>query len=85
MQKKVGVPIFAKLNSVTRKDAYPLPRIDDTLDTLQYIRSSQWILASGRTNIAQRFIPHMDYMSSRSMTDGSGIDCAVVLFPSIPR
>ena len=22
------------LNSVTRKDAYPLPRIDDTLDTL---------------------------------------------------
>jgi hypothetical protein len=25
---------FRKLNQVTRKDAYPLPRIDDTLDTL---------------------------------------------------
>ena len=25
---------FRKVNSVTRKDAYPLPRIDDTLDTL---------------------------------------------------
>ena len=25
---------YRKLNSVTRKDAYPLPRIDDTLDTL---------------------------------------------------
>ena len=25
---------YRKVNSVTRKDAYPLPRIDDTLDTL---------------------------------------------------
>lgn len=25
---------FRKLNSITRKDAYPLPRIDETLDTL---------------------------------------------------
>ena len=25
---------YHKLNAVTRKDAYPLPRIDDTLDTL---------------------------------------------------
>ena len=25
---------YRKLNAVTRKDAYPLPRIDDTLDTL---------------------------------------------------
>jgi transposase InsO family protein len=39
---------FRKLNQVTRKDAYPLPRIDDTLDTLT---NSQWFstldLASG--------------------------------------
>lgn len=26
---------YQRLNSVTRKDAYPLPRIDDTLDALQ--------------------------------------------------
>ena len=25
---------YRKVNSVTRKDAYPLPHIDDTLDTL---------------------------------------------------
>jgi len=25
---------YRKLNSLSRKDAYPLPRIDDTLDTL---------------------------------------------------
>ena len=25
---------YRKVNSVTRKDAYPLPRVDDTLDTL---------------------------------------------------
>ena len=30
---------YRKLNSVTRKDAYPIPRIDDTLDTLA---GSQW-------------------------------------------
>ena len=30
---------YRKLKSVTRKDAYPLPRIDDTLDTLQ---ESMW-------------------------------------------
>ena len=39
---------YRKLNSVTRKDGYPLPRIDDTLDTLY---GSRWFstldLASG--------------------------------------
>ena len=30
---------YRRLNAVTRKDAYPLPRIDDTLDTLS---GSQW-------------------------------------------
>ena len=30
---------YRKLNAVTRKDAYPLPRIDDTLDTLSV---SKW-------------------------------------------
>uniref|UniRef100_A0A1X7SDE3 Reverse transcriptase domain-containing protein n=1 Tax=Amphimedon queenslandica TaxID=400682 RepID=A0A1X7SDE3_AMPQE len=30
---------YRKVNEVTRKDAYPLPRIDDTLDTLA---GSQW-------------------------------------------
>ena len=30
---------YRKLNAVTRKDAYPLPRVDETLDTLA---GSQW-------------------------------------------
>ena len=25
---------FRKVNSITKKDAYPLPRVDDTVDTL---------------------------------------------------
>ena len=29
---------FKKLNAVTSKDSYPLPRIDDTLDRLQGTR-----------------------------------------------
>ena len=43
VQKKDGSTCFCinyrKLNSVTRKDVYPIPRIDDTLDTLA---GSQW-------------------------------------------
>ena len=43
MRKKDGSARFCvdyrKLNSITHKDAYPLPRIDDTLDTLA---GSQW-------------------------------------------
>ena len=43
MQKKDGSLRFCvdyrKVNDVTRKDAYPLPRIDETLDTLS---GSSW-------------------------------------------
>ena len=30
---------YRKVNAVTKKDAYPLPRVDETLDTLS---GSQW-------------------------------------------
>ena len=41
---------YRKLNDVTRKDAYPLPRIDDTLDSLNLLQhpgSLLRILAGG--------------------------------------
>ena len=52
VKKKDGTTRFCvdyrKLNTITRKDAYPLPRIDETLDTLQ---GAKWFstldLASG--------------------------------------
>jgi transposase InsO family protein len=55
--KKDGTPRFCvdyrKCNEVTRKDAYPLPRIDDTIDALA---GSQWFctmdLASGYWQVA---------------------------------
>ena len=31
---------YRKVNAVTRKDAYPLPHVDDTLDTLS---GSKWL------------------------------------------
>ena len=38
VKKKDGISHFCvdyrKVNTVTRKDAYPLPRVDDLLDTL---------------------------------------------------
>ena len=40
VQEKDGCSMdYRKLNSVIRKDTYPIPRIDDTLDTLA---GSQW-------------------------------------------
>ncbi|KAJ1526582.1 hypothetical protein ONE63_008168 [Megalurothrips usitatus] len=56
LTKKDGNPRFAidyrRLNMATRKDAYPLPRIDETLDSL---RGSSWFssldLRSGYWNI----------------------------------
>ena len=43
VQKKNGTTRFCvdyrKINNVTRKDAYPLPHIDATLDTLH---GSEW-------------------------------------------
>ena len=42
---------YRKVNEITRKDAYPIPRVDDTLDTpfrlcvVFHSRPQEWILA----------------------------------------
>ena len=60
---------YRKLNSVSRKGAYPLPRIDDTLDTLA---GAQWFstldLISGIPETGQRLhsVPLKDFSNSRS-------------------
>jgi hypothetical protein len=54
---------YRGLSEVTRKDAYPLPRVDDTLDEL---KDANFDLASGSkfecvtmTSLRQRFRPMM--------------------------
>ena len=54
VKKPTGIRIcldYRKLNEVTVKDSYPLPRIDDSLDALrgkcvvQYCRFVKWLLS----------------------------------------
>ncbi|GFV25689.1 transposon Ty3-I Gag-Pol polyprotein [Trichonephila clavipes] len=74
---------YRKLNDVTKKDSYPLPRIDDTLDTLS---GHKWFwtldLKSGYCKWRsiedrekkQHSLPAKDYGSSKSYR--SGLQCA---------
>ena len=39
---------YRKLNDITKKDAYPLPRIDDTLDMLSISPPSTWPAVTGK-------------------------------------
>ena len=54
---------YRKVNAITRKDAYPLPRIDNTLDTLavsQWFSTldlRSWWLATGRLKVPMMIIP----------------------------
>ena len=70
---------YRKLNSVTKKDAYPLPRIEDCLDALN---GSKWFstldLASGYWQVAMKpedqektaFLTHMGLYEFRVMPFG---------------
>ncbi|GFY18517.1 hypothetical protein TNCV_2397441 [Trichonephila clavipes] len=73
---------YRKLNDVTKKDSYPLPRIDDTLDTLS---GHKWFstldLKSGYRQVEihpedrekQHSLPAKDYGSSKSCRSGSAM------------
>ena len=64
---------YQKLNAVTRKDAYPIPRIDDTLDTLSRAAwfstldmvSGYWQVEVGEKDREKKtpFVPHTGCMN----------------------
>ncbi|GFY29300.1 retrovirus-related Pol polyprotein from transposon 412 [Trichonephila clavipes] len=66
---------YRKLNDVTKKDSYPLPRIDDTLDTLSGhkwfstldLKSGYWqVEVHPEDREKQHSLPAKDYGSSKS-------------------
>ncbi|GFY30892.1 retrovirus-related Pol polyprotein from transposon 17.6 [Trichonephila clavipes] len=66
---------YLKLNDVTKKDSYPLPRIDDTLDTLSGhkwfstldLKSGYWqVELHPEDREKQHSLPAKDYGSSKS-------------------
>ncbi|CAF3755177.1 unnamed protein product, partial [Rotaria sp. Silwood1] len=70
---------YRELNSVTVRDVYPIPRIDDTLDQLQnakyfssmYLRSGFWqIELDPASRDKTAFISHADLFRSRVMPFG---------------
>ncbi|GFU65022.1 retrovirus-related Pol polyprotein from transposon 412 [Trichonephila clavipes] len=67
--------VYRKLNDVTKKDSYPLPRIDDTLDTLSGhkwfstldLKSGYWqVEIHPEDREKQHSLPAKDYGSSKS-------------------
>ncbi|GFX77639.1 retrovirus-related Pol polyprotein from transposon 412 [Trichonephila clavipes] len=68
---------YRKLNDVTKKDSYPLPRIDDTLDTLSGhkwfstldLKSGYWqVEIHPEDREKQHSLPAKDYGSSKGRT-----------------
>ncbi|GFV82269.1 hypothetical protein TNCV_2791671 [Trichonephila clavipes] len=73
---------YRKLNDVTKKDSYPLPRIDDTLDTLSGhkwfstldLKSEYWqVEIHPEDREKQHSLPAKDYGSSKSCRSGSAM------------
>ncbi|GFV09531.1 retrovirus-related Pol polyprotein from transposon 412 [Trichonephila clavipes] len=73
---------YRKLNDVTKKDSYPLPRIDDTLDTLYGhkwfstldLKSGYWqVEIHPEDREKQHSLPAKDYGSSKSCRSGSAM------------
>ncbi len=82
---------YRKLNEVTRKDAYPLPRIDDTLDALrgfQYFSTLDLYLGYWQVKIDPKDIDKMELFRFTVMPFNLGNVLAtleLVLFGSIGR
>ncbi|GFV81873.1 hypothetical protein TNCV_1057601 [Trichonephila clavipes] len=73
---------YRKLNDVTKKDSYPLPKIDDTLDTLSGhkwfstldLKSGYWqVEIHPEDREKQHSLPAKDYGSSKSCRSGSAM------------
>ncbi len=66
---------FRRVNEISRKDAYPIPRIDDTLSSLsgaQYFSTLDLPVGTGKLKLKIRIkkslhlIRRLDYLSSMS-------------------
>jgi hypothetical protein len=64
---------YRGVNGVTRKDAYPLPRVDDTLGELKDANSTRiWIWRLGFGKFESRRKMFTDSVSKFSWIDGMG-------------
>ncbi|GFX31606.1 retrovirus-related Pol polyprotein from transposon 17.6 [Trichonephila clavipes] len=74
VRKKDGSTRFCvdhrQLNDVTKKDSYPLPRIDDTLDTLA---SNTWFSTLDLKSGYWQVEPHPDHKEKTAFTMGQGL------------
>ena len=61
---------YRKLNSATVKDAYPLPRIDDTLDTLS---GSKWVSCLDLTSSYWQIKAAQEDRPKTAFSIGSGL------------
>ena len=70
---------FRYLNAVTIKDAYPIPRIDESLSKLgdaNFFTTLTWVLPSGRSLCGRRIEKRPDLRVSWGCTNGRGCPSA---------
>lgn len=61
---------YRRLNDITKKDSYPLPRIDDTLDTLS---GNQWFSTLDLKSGYWQVEIHPDHREKTAFTTGQGL------------
>ena len=73
---------FRYLNAVTIKDAYPIPRIDESLSKLgdaKFFTTLDWVLPSGRSLCGRRIDRKPDSRANWDCTSGRGCPSACAM------
>lgn len=75
---------YQRLNAVTRKDAYQLPRMDDVLELLRGVSLWTWLVDIGRWMWQARIDPRQPFVPIRVFTSSELCDsaCAILRQPS---